>query len=297
MTPRAFALAPAKINIGLEVTGRRSDGFHDVVSILQTVSLYDRLELSACQGGYRYESPAGIDSADDLVRKAFDVAPDRSIWEGRLRLHKEIPVAAGLGGGSSDAALALKIAYPDVHRDALVHLSADLGSDVPFFLEGGTSLGTGIGTDLKRLPHLDAWCVIVTPRFVIPNKTRSLYASLTAEDCSDGGTVRHIADRLGTGGAIDTCPPNAFTRPLMKHPPIQAARDALRIAGAAWVSVSGAGPSLYTLVTEYRIAKSIADRVPPSVGKIFIARTLPRRHHHLAAENLARLLRGGQTSR
>ncbi len=297
MAPNAVALAPAKINIGLEITGRRSDGFHNIVSILQTVSLYDRLEWSASQGEFRYESPAGIESDEDLTRTALLSAPDHSDWTGCLRLHKAIPVAAGLGGGSSDASLALRLACPDASAESLAGRSTLLGSDVPFFLEGGTSLATGTGAIIERLPFLDTWCVIVTPRLVIPNKTRTLYASLKAGDYSDGAVVRCLARAASAHGTIDECPPNAFTDHLLTYPEIRVARQALQTAGANWVSVSGAGPSLYTLVRDYRSARAIANRVPLAAGEIFVARTLPRQHDHLAAKNLARLLHGGLPAR
>lgn len=297
MARYAHALAPAKINIGLEITGRRHDGFHNIVSILQTVSLYDRLEWSAHRGASHYKSPAGIEPVEDLTRTVLDSAPDRSAWTGCLRLYKTIPVAAGLGGGSSDAALALKIAYPDAANESLAGLAMPLGSDIPFFLEGGTSLATGTGTEIERLPFLDAWCVIVTPRIVIPNKTRTLYASLKAGDYSDGAVVRRLAQTVSAHRTIDECPPNAFTDHLMAYPEIRVAHHALQSAGAAWVSVSGAGPSLYTLVREYSSARAIANRVPLVAGEIFVARTLPRQHDHLAAKNLARLLRRGLSPR
>ncbi len=296
MRRRLVALAPAKINIGLEIIGRRLDGLHEIVSVLQTISLYDRMAWSPDRHGFRYESPPGIDPASDLARRAL-MAADQRCWRGVLRLQKGIPIAAGLGGGSSDAALALKIAHLDRSDVALAQTAAELGADVPFFVEGGTSLATGTGTDLQPLATTNAWCVVVTPRLAIPNKTRTLYASLAPKDFSDGTAVRQIAEALGAPGAIDTPPPNAFTRHLLAHPQIQAAWSALEQAGAPWVSVSGAGPSLYTLVADYAAAQSIAKRVPAAAGEIFVARTLPRLLPDLAAENIATLLRSPERLR
>lgn len=297
MIERAVALAPAKINIGLEVTGKQADGLHDIVSILQTIAVYDRLEWTATGTDFIYESPTGIDAPLDLTRAALDSALDRESWTGRLRLHKSIPFAAGLGGGSTDAALALKLAFPNVDDPSTLKTASRLGSDVPFFLEGGTSLATGNGTDLEPLPDLNAWCVIVTPRVLIPEKTRTLYSALSPADYSDGNTVRSLASDIPIRIARWGAPPNAFTNCLMDFPAIRAARTALQLAGASWVSVSGAGPSLYTLVGAYSTAKSIASRLPPGIGEIFVARTVERRSQHLAAENLARRLRGGSVSR
>lgn len=287
MTRQAAALAPAKINLGLEVTGRRPDGYHDIVTILQTVTLFDRFEWTATGHPFRYESPAGIPSNEDLVTRVLASCHDQIHWTGHLRLHKAIPVAAGLGGGSSDAALALKLARsPD---QALV--AQQLGSDIPFFLRGGTCLASGVGSTLEPLTTPDLWFVIVTPPVLIPAKTRTLYGSLGAQDFSDGATIRQIAAALQPDSSIDRQPPNAFEQHLRQHHEVEAAWGAFHAAGAPWVSVSGAGPSLYTAVTSYRAARSIARRIPIEAGKVVVARSLPRRHRDIAAENIADLLR------
>lgn len=288
MTRRAVALAPAKINLGLEVAGRRPDGYHDIVTIMQTITLFDRFEWTATVGSFSYESPAGIAPNDDLVARALADYTDRIHWTGHLRLHKVIPVAAGLGGGSSDAALTLKLARsPD---QAMV--AQQLGSDIPFFLRGGTCLASGVGSTLEPLTTPDLWFVIVTPPVLIPAKTRTLYDSLGAQDFGDGALVRQIAAKLLTGAPIDRPPPNAFERHLRRQSEVEGAWDAFLAAGAPWVSVSGAGPSLYTAVTSYRSARSIARRIPGAAGRVVVVRSLPRRHRDIAAENLADLLHG-----
>src|SRR5262245_25790360 len=101
-------LAPAKLNLGLEVVGRRRDGLHDLITILQAVSIFDRLTWTATGRPFEYAGPPGLAREDDLTWRAFQSAADIADWTGRLTLTKGIPVAAGLGGGSSDAALALR---------------------------------------------------------------------------------------------------------------------------------------------------------------------------------------------
>ncbi|MCA9861410.1 MAG: 4-(cytidine 5'-diphospho)-2-C-methyl-D-erythritol kinase [Thermomicrobiales bacterium] len=157
-----FALtvaAPAKLNLGLEVLGRRADGYHDLATIFLTVSLFDELSVASTPGPRLGLECTGSDlpPQENLVWRAAEAmqqaAPDRGSL---LRLEKRIPIAAGLGGASSDAAATLlalrtlwQLALPD---DALAAMALELGSDVPFLLRGGCALGGGRGEVLKGLP-------------------------------------------------------------------------------------------------------------------------------------------------
>jgi 4-diphosphocytidyl-2-C-methyl-D-erythritol kinase len=268
------ALAPAKINVGLEVIRRRDDDYHEVVTVMQAISLFDRFIWSPTCDSFSYSSPESIDSGDDLVRRALDRTSLIPRLRGRLKLEKSIPMAAGLGGGSSDAALALTIAYPDAETKTLHRLAEELGSDVPFFLTGGTALASETGTKLHPLPDQHAWFVVVTPAIRIADKTRTFFQSLNAEDFSDGQRVLGIAARLQAGQSIESSPPNAFTRLLMAFPEVSSAWFALEHAGAPWISISGAGPSVYTLVQTYAEARAVHSRLSGK-QRSFVARALP----------------------
>lgn len=297
MHPHAIALTPAKLNLGLEVVGRRDDGYHDLVTIMQAISLFDRFEWAPGDGAFCYVSPDRLNGHDDLVAQAIGLAPDQRGWTGRLTLQKGIPMSAGLGGGSSDAALALRLGLADAEIPEMEAAASTLGSDVPFFLRGGTQLATGTGTMLTPLRTPAMWCVIVTPSLSIPEKTRTLYQSLTTSDFTDGDSVRRLASSLDAGRQIAAAPPNAFQRHLLDFPQVRDAHDALLQAGAPWVSISGAGPSVYCVTYDYRSAQSTAERVPPTIGAIFIARSLPELHGDAAVQNLALRLRGRFRSR
>jgi 4-diphosphocytidyl-2C-methyl-D-erythritol kinase len=158
----SFALtvpAPAKLNLGLEVLGRRADGYHDLATIFLTVSLFDELSVSSEAGTSLGLECRGTDlpPQENLVWRAAEamqqVAPDRGAL---LKLEKRIPVAAGLGGASSDAAATLlalrELWQADVTEDALAAMALELGSDVPFLLRGGCALGGGRGEELQQLP-------------------------------------------------------------------------------------------------------------------------------------------------
>jgi len=252
--------APAKINLGLEITGRRPDGYHDIVTILQTIDLCDEIILTPADS-FTYTPDPRIPPHDDLILHTLDLVRDRLgvALRAHIRVLKQIPLAAGLGGGSSDAGTLLAAIgeLADVPDDDLLTLAAELGSDVPFFVHGGTALATGTGTDLEPLPApvMSLSLVLVVPNVEIPNKTATLYSSLTTEDFSDGYSTRIIADQLRQGDPIDvTVLCNSFARALSAYDPIRAARDALQRAGASVVLPSGAGPSLIGIFPNQELA-------------------------------------------
>lgn len=295
--PRTFvAPVPAKINLGLEVTGRRDDGYHEIVTILQTISLYDRLVWTDTGKPFDYRGPTAL-SSGDLFRDALGTASDAGTWRGTLALEKAIPFAAGLGGGSSDAAAGLLLANPDGDTDSLHDLATRMGSDVPFFLRGGTALATGTGTVLEWLPTPTLWMVILTPPLEIPSKTATLYQSLSNAAFTDGSAVLQVRASLITGERPDLDLPNTFSHSLMEYLPVRSATDALRRAGAPWVNVSGAGPTVFTSVEDYTTASRIARRLPHEVGQVHIARTIPADHHLPKLQILSRLLRGAKGAR
>ena len=296
-TVRVEALAPAKINLGLEVIGRRPDGYHDLVTVMQAVSLLDRLTFEAIPAppgtdraapldlvvdesgttrsdGDHHAVPAG---AENLAVSALAALRDHAgIRDGaRLRLEKNIPATAGLGGASADAAAALlggvRLWGLDVPAGSLTGLAAAMGSDVPFLLRGGTALVTGRGDAIAPLrPLRGLWFVVVTPRLTdpIPRKTAALYAALVDADRSSGDRVAAHAARLDGGGGLDPDDlANAFERPLYAlRPDLASVPAALRRAGAPWAALSGAGPSHYTAVADAALAAAIGDGVADLLG-------------------------------
>jgi len=255
--------APAKLNLGLEVIGRRPDGYHEVVTILQTVSLFDRIELTP-SAGLEYQPPPGI--ADDLVARALDELSRRGIEiAARIRLEKQIPIAAGLGGGSSDAGTLLgALATAGVPRALIDEIASGLGSDVPFFVAGGTALATGRGTELEPLPTPSGWFVVVVPRLHLPDKTRRLYQALEPGDFSDGSATRTQAERLRQGLPLDPeLVRNPFIRALEAYLEVRQAAEALREAGAHWIWPTGAGPALFVVMGDFSSARDVARLVPP----------------------------------
>jgi 4-diphosphocytidyl-2-C-methyl-D-erythritol kinase len=292
---RLHSLAPAKINLGLEVVGRRDDGYHDLVTLLQAVSLYDLFVWTETGAPFEYVGPEGVDPDIDLVWRVLSSAPDIDHWTGQLLLVKHIPMAAGLGGGSSDAALAIRLAFPDASDDELSARGAMIGADVPFFVHGGTALATGTGTELTPVQTPNLWFVLVTPNVDIPNKTGALYSGLEPVDFSDGANVRDLTNVLVGGGGLPEYVPNAFSRQLLGYPVIRYAYERLGQAGASLVSVSGAGPTIYAVTLSHRDAARIARRlidVEPRVGTVQVVRSLAARSDHRPVRAIASAMRG-----
>ncbi|MDQ3704521.1 MAG: 4-(cytidine 5'-diphospho)-2-C-methyl-D-erythritol kinase [Chloroflexota bacterium] len=249
--------AYAKINLGLEVTGKRPDGYHNIVSVMQLVDLHDTLTFSPADDIALFsDDPAMLAEGDNnlVLRAAHLLRQTSDTSDGAyITLDKGIPSAAGLGGGSSDAAATLlgllRLWGLDVSLEELSRLGATLGSDVPFFFAGPTALVEGRGEQVIPLAPPPFWAVLVAQPYNIPGKTRQLYASLTPEDLGDGSRTREVLSVLQRRGDISSVPLfNSFERAAFQvFPGLDRVRGQMLQAGAPNVHLSGSGPTLYTL--------------------------------------------------
>ncbi|MCL4533542.1 MAG: 4-(cytidine 5'-diphospho)-2-C-methyl-D-erythritol kinase, partial [Bacteroidetes bacterium] len=242
-------LAPAKLNLALEVLGRRPDGYHEIVSVVQTIDLADTLEFAPSSDLTLTCSDASLVNEDNLGWRAARglQAATRTRAGAAIHLEKRIPLAAGLGGGSSDAAatfLGLSelwgVSMPAMDLYTLARL---LGADVPFFLRGGTALVEGTGERVTTLPPLKPhWAVLLVPPLSIPRKTATLYGRLRPAHCTDGTRTRALAQAIRTNASLDPCLlVNAF-QPVLTEPEMARGRAAMLEAGAPWAALSGSGP-------------------------------------------------------
>lgn len=260
-------LAPAKINLGLEILGKRRDGYHEIRTVLQTISLLDRLTISPADAWDVWSSDPRIDRADDLAWRALSAYRALTTLETPVRivLRKRIPSAAGLGGASSDAAAALAGLHAIAATSTNVHeLAASLGSDVPFFLRGGTALASGRGDVLRPIVTAPGFCgVLIVPKASIERKTATLYAALTPANMTDGAAVSRAAVALGRGLLPDPADlRNAFHGPMAELlPSIRDIAAAMTSAGARHVFLSGAGPALYAITAGPVPAHRLAHRL------------------------------------
>jgi len=274
-------LAPAKINWTLEVLGRRPDGYHEVFTVLQTIALWDELELEPAPG-LALETPDGPTFGEDdlTLRAARLLLPEGGV---RMRLRKRIPVAAGLGGGSSDAAAALRgiraLFRLPLCAEEMSRLAASLGSDVPFFLHGGTALARGRGEEVSPLPDAPTcWLVLLTPPLSLPDKTGEMYRRLAPSAYSDGSFTRAFLRRLAEAGTVDEAlMHNAFEHVAYSLlPDLAHYRRALLRAGARRVHLAGSGPALFALAADAAAAEAVAARLRGEGLEPLVARTVGR---------------------
>jgi 4-diphosphocytidyl-2-C-methyl-D-erythritol kinase len=238
--------ATAKLNLALVVGRSREDGKHDVATVYQRLDLADRVAVSRAPH-LRVDGFA----ADTLVRRALERLADAAgiapAW--RARLTKRIPVASGLGGGSSDAATALRLANETLDSPLpgirLRELASELGADVPFFLTQGPQLGLGDGTELTPLDlPQDYWVVVLLPHGAAKPSSGEVYAAFDERDGGSGFRNR----RAALGRALGEV---ARAADLARLPPIDLASSPfaaeLLELGAFRADVTGAGPVVYGL--------------------------------------------------
>lgn len=260
--------APAKINLALVVGARRPDGKHEVTTVLQRVDLGDRIALRTAAGlrvtGFEEDTVVARSLA--LLAEAVGIEPG---WA--VRIFKRIPVSSGLGGGSSDAATALRLANETLPSplppERLQELAAQVGADVPFFLAPGPQLGEAEGTRLSpvALPQ-DYWVVIVVPAGRAKASTAAVYAEFDRRGGERGYEERR-SDLLASLREVRR------PRDLANLPPNDLAAsplaDELRAAGAFRADVSGAGPAVYGLF-HHRAAAAAARRALAARGRSWL---------------------------
>lgn len=282
--------AHAKINLALRVLGIRNDGYHELRTTFQTLALHDTLTFTMVRGPFAIEcnDPRCPTDATNLVWKAAELLSSAAGRRGslsgtRVAIRKRIPTEAGLGGGSSDAAAALRalavlwrlrLPAPEVAR-----IARELGADVAFFLEGGTALGLERGDLL--FPLLDvprSWVVIARPDFGV--STRDAYAWW------DQAFRRRPRGRsAGPGGGRSGEQVNDLEPPVTaRHPEISRLISCLRADGASRAAMSGSGSAVFGLFEQRMDAARAARRLARVCGDAWITRTLSRRAYRRSSE-------------
>lgn len=262
------APAPAKVNLALVVGPLRGDGKHEVATVYQRVGMSDRIDVTPA-AELRVDGFPG----DTLVRGALEALATRAGVEPRWHatIEKRLPVAAGLGGGSSDAATALRLANATLSEPlppgALHEVAARLGADVPFFLAEGPQLGTGDGTTLAPLDlPQDFWILLVLPPGAEKESTGSVYAAFDARSGAEGWEQRR--DALHDALARVRRPRDLAALPLNDLARSSLTDDLLGL-GAFRADVSGAGPTVYGLF-HHKTAAEAAKRALKRPGSTWI---------------------------
>jgi 4-diphosphocytidyl-2-C-methyl-D-erythritol kinase len=274
--------AAAKVNLALEVLGKRADGYHELATVMQTVDLSDRLVLEDADGLEVRVTAPGVptDEGNLAFRAAAAVRDAAGVDRGvSITLDKRIPVAAGLGGGSTDAAAVLVglnrlwgLRWP---LPRLEELATGLGMDVPFFLRGGAALATGRGEKIEPLGSARLALVLVNPRF--PLSTAEMYERVTPAAYSDGARARALAAALATRRTTRVAASlyNGLEAAAREaYPEIGRMQAALRAAGALGAAMSGSGPTVFGLARSWDQARQIRARVARGAWECWAVRSL-----------------------
>jgi len=276
--------ANAKINLTFEVLGKRRDSYHEIISVMQAISLCDVLTFEPHDGIQLACDVAELVSPNNLVFKAARLMQElaRSNRGVAITLSKGIPPASGLGGGSSDAAVALQVLNEmwgvNLPQKSLIDVAAQLGSDVPFFVSGSpTGLAKGRGEKVEALPSpAKTWVVLLRPPLEMTNKTREMYAHLDPSSFSTGQHARKLADSVRGGKRITNrrCFNVFDPLALSVFPGLDHYRREFLAAGAAEVHLAGAGPTLFTLVRGKADGEEILRRLTKQRLEAYLAETV-----------------------
>jgi 4-diphosphocytidyl-2-C-methyl-D-erythritol kinase len=283
----------AKVNLRLEILGRRADGYHELRTIFQSLTLHDSLHLALTGGreiDLRVEGHpelAAASAKDNLVWRALStLRAELKLRQGvRAELRKRIPAGRGLGGGSSDAAAALagllRLSGKRIAPERLLAIASGLGADVPFFLSGGRALGVSRGNEVYPLPDLPRRTVLVVSPPEVGVHTREAYGWL-----GRGLTTRAVMPRLWTFCALCWSPSGSALRNdfeaavFRRHPRLSRIKRRLLEQGAADASLAGSGSAVFGIFTSPAKARRAARTFPEDA--VFQCATLSRRAYSRA---------------
>jgi 4-diphosphocytidyl-2-C-methyl-D-erythritol kinase len=281
-----FVQSYAKINITLDVLGKRTDGYHELATIMQTIDLYDTICLTATDDHHVHIlcTQPELSTEDNLAVRAVEAVRQRlTLTQGVLiELHKRIPVAAGLGGGSSNAAailLALQQWWQlPLSRSDMLALAVSLGSDVPFFLTGGLALCEGCGERITPLasywPASLRWLLLVKPAINI--STATVFRELPSSDYTAGTHSRAVVTALQEQHdlALNDLH-NGLERGVLAHyPEVAQARADILQAGAPFVRLSGSGPTLFAPFSDLNRATRVQQTLHAQGYEVYLSRAI-----------------------
>ncbi len=276
--------AYGKVNIALDVTGKREDGYHLLRMIMQTVNIYDELIFKKVEKGIHITSNKEFVPTDNknLVYRAIDLFCNNYGIKKEIEVHieKNIPVAAGMAGGSTDAAAALRamrdIYRPDISNEDLRLLGVKLGADVPYCIEGGTALCEGIGEVIKPLKSFkDKLLVVVKPNFGV--STVETYKKFNLNEVSEHPNVESIIEAMSREDVkyVANNMMNLLELVTIKeHKEIKDIKDFMRDEGALGAMMSGSGPTVFGFFNDINNANKCSDKLKDKYKEVFVTTTI-----------------------
>jgi 4-diphosphocytidyl-2-C-methyl-D-erythritol kinase len=256
MTDQLILDAPAKINLTLDIKGKRSDGYHELETVMHQITLADRITLTALQQGIEISSndpelPVG---EANLAHRAASILLMRNPGRGGVSIHidKTIPIGAGLAGGSTDAAAVLRglnVLYKlNLSMRELMSIGLEIGSDVPFCIQGGTALARGRGEQLQPLPHMKLFFLLVKPNFSV--STAEVFGQFDSSKVTNSPDTRaflegwHHCDMISICHAMENV---LETVTAARYQEIEQIKTRLVKRGALKALMSGSGPTVFGL--------------------------------------------------
>lgn len=263
--------AYGKINLGLDVTGKLPNGYHEVKMVMQTVRIYDELTFEKTGSGIGITTDTAELPADEdnLIYKAAKLMKEKyHIQEGiRIHLRKNIPIAAGMAGGSADAAAAMKginrMFGLDVSILELMKAGVEIGADVPYCVIGGTALAEGIGEKLTPL-ELAPECYVLVAKPDINVSTKYVYEHLDLTKIKKHPDIDGMVEAIGTGslqGILDRMENVLETVTIPAYPVVRDLKQRMKELGAVNSLMSGSGPTVFGIFLEKRAAEVALDRL------------------------------------
>ena len=273
--------APAKINLGLDVIRRREDGYHEVQMIMQSIRLFDRLTLAKSKNpGINLTTNLGFlpVNEDNLVYKSAKLLMDEfNIDTGvSIQLDKRIPVAAGMAGGSTDAASCLlamnRLFNLKLSDQQLMERGVTLGADIPYCIMKGTALSEGIGEILSPLPAApDCYVLIAKPGFHV--STKFVYSNLKLDEQTDHPDIDHMIECIQENNLRDLCDSMSNileTVTIPEHPEIADIKKTMLEQGALGSLMSGSGPTVFGIFDDPNKAKAAKEKCKKLPYRCFV---------------------------
>ncbi|NLX63928.1 MAG: 4-(cytidine 5'-diphospho)-2-C-methyl-D-erythritol kinase [Clostridiaceae bacterium] len=288
---RLTILAPAKINLSIDVKDRLASGYHSVEMIMQTIDLFDIITVERTQSdvSIQCDDPQLPCDHGNIALKAAELFFEKCPYKGgaRISLKKNIPIAAGLGGGSSDSAGVLKALnrlYDNCLTDTeLAEISGRLGADVAFFLSGGTQYARGIGNELTQLPDLgDVHILLVNPGF--PVSTKFVYENLDISNMGERPDIPGIIDaikRRDINFVAENMRNVLESVTLKKYPELKTIMNKLIESGALGSLMSGSGPTVFGIYQSGDKAEAAKEEFLKQYANVYHTITIGRREQWL----------------
>jgi 4-diphosphocytidyl-2-C-methyl-D-erythritol kinase len=279
--------APAKINLALDVLSKRPDGYHDVAMIMQTIALYDTISVRSGFEGIKLTSDSSIIPVDETniaYKAAHYLSTKYNVKRGaHIHIEKRIPVAAGLAGGSTDAAAVLKVLNNvwdlKLSKAELMDAGKKLGADVPFCIQGGTCLAEGLGeklTVIKSIP--DCYILLAKPNVSV--STKDVYQGLKLKEIEERPNISAILQAIDNQDLqeISSGMVNVLETVTTKvHPIIVELKRKLIENGAIGSIMSGSGPTVFGIFEDMATAQGAYDNIKTLVNEIFVVKTFDGR--------------------